>query len=177
MKTLLLIVTGLLFFTTALASPPKLKKMKAFTSERELQLYFHKVAEKQKLAYQRQRALSMNAETVEVSSSVSSDESVTNTQVEGVDEGGIVKVYGDYLVLLRRGRLFTVRIGDDALKPVSAVDAFGPDIDPRESWYDEMLISGNTVVVIGYSYDRQGTEVGLFNIDAYGHLSYRSTYH
>ena len=32
--------------------------------------------------------------------------------------------------MLRRGRLFTVAIGDGALRPVSAVDAFGPDIDP-----------------------------------------------
>ena len=40
-----------------------------------------------------------------------------------------------------------------------------------------MLISGNTVVVIGYSYQRGGTEVGLFDITDDGHLSYRSTYH
>jgi hypothetical protein len=32
-------------------------------------------------------------------------------------------------------------------------------------------------VVIGYSYERGGTEVGLFNVDAQGQLSYRSTYH
>jgi hypothetical protein len=31
--------------------------------------------------------------------------------------------------------------------------------------------------VIGYSYERGGTEVGLFNIDRTGNLSYRSTYH
>ncbi len=39
-------------------------------------------------------------------------ESVTNTQHAGVDEGGIVKVHGDHLVVLRRGRLFTVAIGE-----------------------------------------------------------------
>jgi len=80
-------------------------------------------------------------------------------------------------VVLRRGRLFTVAIGDGALKPISAVDAFGPDIDPRYTWYDEMLVSADTVAVIGYSYERGGTEVGLFNIDRTGNLSYRSTYH
>jgi len=176
MKTLLsILVTGLLSFTTTLAAPPKPKKMKAFKSERELQLYFRKIAEKQKQARERQN-MSMT-ETVNVSASSDYQESVTNTQHAGVDEGGIVKVYGDYLLLLRRGRLFTVKIGDGALKPVSAIDAFGPDIDPRGSWYDEMLVSGNTVVVIGYSYERQGTEVGLFNIDAQGQLTYRSTYH
>ncbi|MEO7674898.1 MAG: beta-propeller domain-containing protein [Pyrinomonadaceae bacterium] len=104
-------------------------------------------------------------------------ESITNTQHAGVDEGGIVKMHGDYLVVLRRGRLFTVSIGNDSLKPVSSINAFGPDIDPSDSWYDEMLISGDNIVVIGYSYDRGGTELGLFKIDAGGKLSYRSTYH
>jgi hypothetical protein len=43
-----------------------------------------------------------------------------------------------------------------ALKPVSAVDAFGLEIDPRNTWYEEMLISGDKVVVIGYSHERGG---------------------
>ena len=38
-------------------------------------------------------------------------ESITTTQEAGVDEGGIVKTHGDHLVMLRRGRLFTVKIG------------------------------------------------------------------
>ena len=36
---------------------------------------------------------------------------ITNTQEAGVDEGGIVKMRGDILVILRRGRLFTVSTG------------------------------------------------------------------
>ncbi len=104
-------------------------------------------------------------------------ESVTNVQTVGVDEGGIVKVHGDHLVVLRRGRLFTVSLKDGGLKPVSTVDAFGPGISPDGAWYDEMLIGGNTVVVIGYSYQRGGTEVGLFNINEAGALSHRATYH
>jgi hypothetical protein len=57
------------------------------------------------------------------------------------------------------------------------VDAFGPDIDPRGAWYDEMLIWQDTVVVIGYSYARGGTEIALFDISRDGQLAYRSTYH
>lgn len=102
--------------------------------------------------------------------------SVTNVQHAGVDEGGIVKVHGDHLVILRRGRLFTVAVGKDRLDQVSAVAAFGPEIDPRGAWYDELLVSGDNVVVIGYSYARGGTELGLFKIDAGGNLSYRATY-
>jgi hypothetical protein len=104
-------------------------------------------------------------------------ESVTNVQTAGVDEGGIVKLHGKHLVMLRRGKLFTVAVGGNALQPVAALDAFAPGSDPSGSWYDEMLIDGDTVVVIGYSYSRGGTEIGLFDIAADGKLAYRATYH
>ena len=104
-------------------------------------------------------------------------ESVTNVQTAGVDEGGIVKLHGKHLVMLRRGKLFTVQVGDKALQPVASLDAFAPGSDPSGSWYDEMLIDGDTVVVIGYSYSRGGTEIGLFDVNAEGKLAYRATYH
>ena len=165
------------------------KTMRAFASEEELKNYLRQLAEEQKRAAQRARgaastsppapAPSANEQAVTTAkaSEGGKDESVTNTQHAGVDEGGIVKLHGDHLVVLRRGRLFTVAVGDGALKPISAVDAFGPDINPRSTWYDEMLVSEDTVVVIGYSYERGGTEVGLFKIDRAGKLSYQSTYH
>ena len=104
-------------------------------------------------------------------------ESITNVQHAGVDEGGIVKVHGNHLVILRRGRLFTVDIRDRELKPVSVIDAFGDGIDPRGAWYDEMLIADDTIAIIGYSYARGGTEVGLFEISSAGELRYKATYH
>lgn len=162
------------------------KTLRAFRSEEELRAYFREIAEEQKRE-QRQRAgqpgpntpaTPADAQTsVGMAKSAGEDESVTNVQHAGVDEGGIVKVHGDHLVMLRRGRLFTVAIGDGTLKPISSADAFGPEIDPSSAWYDELLISRNTVVVIGYSYERGGTEIGLFNIDDAGGLRYRSTHH
>jgi len=179
------------------------RKMKPFKSERELARYFATLAERHRREEARRAAIAqrkalrearraakpsgdtviitapeaamLNSESSVVVQSVT--ESVTNIQVAGVDEGGIVKVHGNHLVVLRRGRLFTIAINDGDLKPISTVDAFGPDIDPGSSWYDEMLISENTVVVIGYSYQRGGTEVGLFDISNDGQLAYRSTYH
>ncbi len=97
-------------------------------------------------------------------------------QQQGVDEGGIVKLHGDHLVVLRQGRLFTIAIGGDDLRPISIANAFGPEVNPRDTWYDEMLVSADTVAVIGYSYERGGTEAGLFQIDDRGRLKYRSTY-
>jgi len=160
-------------------SPVK-KTMRAFTSDQELAKYLRELSKRQ------QRGLASNqaaeaptalAGKIADAKSDKDEESITNVQHAGVDEGGVVKLHGDHLVVLRRGRLFTVAVGDGALKPISAIDAFGPDINPNGTWYDEMLVSKDTVVVIGYSYERGGTEVGLFNIDDQGKLSYRSTYH
>lgn len=162
------------------------RTLKAFASQRELDSFLREFAKKD--AGRRNGGTPYNSlEDVAASPSANTEstaqktekdsESVTNTQHAGVDEGGIVKLYGDHLVILRRGRLFTVRIGGSALRPVSAIDAYPPGADPGGTWYDEMLVSGNTVAVIGYSYARGGTEIGLFEIDGQGNLAYRSTYH
>jgi len=165
--------------------------MKPFKSDQEMLAYFKELAEKQKRQARRRSneqqaatdaaapapAASVAKESAGNAKADKDEESITNNQHAGVDEGGIVKLHGDHLVVLRRGRLFTVAVGDNLLKPVSAVDAFAPDLDPRSTWYDEMLISGDTIAVIGYSYERGGTEVGLFRIDDYGKLTYQSTYH
>ncbi|MDQ1638857.1 MAG: hypothetical protein QOF62_2196 [Pyrinomonadaceae bacterium] len=164
---------------------PIKKNMRAFKSDSELAAYLRQIAEKQRRARQAS-AKSTNSDAAAPAPTTpgsvaglakAENESITNVQHAGVDEGGIVKLHGDHLVVLRRGRLFTVAIGGDALKPISVVDAFAPDIDPRNTWYDEMLVSADTIAVIGYSYERGGTEVGLFNIDSSGNLAYRSTYH
>ena len=157
------------------------RTMKPFTSERELAKYVRDWAEKQRRIARRRLQMSADPAQVAGIAPLAKEEepaeSVTNTQHAGVDEGGIVKVHRNHLVVLRRGRLFTVAIGDGQLKPISKVDAFGPEMNPSNTWYDEMLIAGNTVVVIGYSYERGGTEVGLFDINDNGQLAYRSTYH
>jgi len=131
--------------------------MRSFGSEEELKNYFRQLTEEQRRA-QARRAKSESAAPApaanqaaatglakEADSTAAKDESITNTQHVGVDEGGIVKLHGDHLVVLRRGRLFTVAIGDNTLKPISSVDAFGPDIDPRYTWYDEMLVSSDNL--------------------------------
>ncbi len=158
---------------------PAKKTMKAFNSEQELVQYLRKLGEKAR--HSNPDALvpppSATILTVERFAQDKGEvEPVTNTQHPGVDEGGIVKAHGDYLVVLRRGRLFTVAINDGNLKPISSVDAFAPDINPMRTWYDEMLITADTVVVMGYSFDRETTEVGLFDIGSDGRLAYRSTY-
>lgn len=178
--------------------PPK-ATLTAFASEAELTALFKGWAEEHKRRMEEQRkredlrrqtlgaasqAAPSSAPAVahaELSASSlakeASSDSITNVQHAGVDEGGIVKRHGDYLVVLRRGRLFTVSIRDRELKPIAWIDAYGPRIDPRGAWYDEMLVHGDTIVVIGYSYARGGTEIGLFEITPDGGFLHKSTHH
>lgn len=103
--------------------------------------------------------------------------SITNTQEANVDEGGIVKVSGDTLVILRRGRLFTVSLAGGRMRPVDSINAFPPGVSGQGDWYDEMLLSGDRVVVVGYSYARGGTEINRFRIDPAGKLRFEDAYH
>ncbi len=106
-----------------------------------------------------------------------SNPSITNTQIAGVDEGGIVKVVGDYLVILRRGRLFSVSTANGGLEPVGEIQAYPPGVDASGDWYDEMLVSGDWVVVVGYSYGRGGTEVNRFRIGSDGQFTFVDSHH
>ncbi|MFY2559044.1 beta-propeller domain-containing protein [Corallococcus terminator] len=100
--------------------------------------------------------------------------SITNNQEAGVDEGDIVKAVGDWFVVLRRGRLFTVRQTEGALEPVGQVDAYAPGLT-LGTWYDEMLVSGRRIVVMGYSYTMRATELGVFRMDDAGGLTHEGT--
>ncbi len=167
------------------------KTMQAFSSEKALKDHFKKLAERQREGRRDSaKTASSNAQpspsagmtdgvaAAEAKPAAGKDEeSVTNNQHAGVDEGGIVKLHGEHLVILRRGRLFTVKVGSNSLAPVSSVNAYAPGVNPSNDWYDEMLVSRNTIVVIGYSYGRGGTEINLFDIDSCGGLVFRSSYH
>jgi hypothetical protein len=177
----ILLLTG----CAAQATTPR-KTLHAFASDQEISDLFRRWAEEARTRDRARRsaqALQDSAGMGALSSAApakaaaeASADSITNVQHAGVDEGGIVKRHGDHLVILRRGRLFTVKVGEE-LVPVSVADAYGSGISPGGAWYDEMLISGNTIAVIGYSYQRGGTEIGLFEISNAGRLSYRSTWH
>ena len=103
--------------------------------------------------------------------------SITNTQEKDVDEGGIVKVHGDCLVVLRRGRLFTISIANGAMRTIDHINAFPPGTSGNNAWYDEMLVSDDRVIVVGYSYGRGGTEINRFRISADGYLRFEDSYH
>ncbi|WP_394828152.1 beta-propeller domain-containing protein [Pendulispora albinea] len=99
------------------------------------------------------------------------NENVTNNQENGVDEGGIVKNIGNYLVVLRKGRLFAADVRDGRAPASSdSVRVARTDALNRGVWYDEMLVKGDLIYVVGYRYAvpgfRGATEIDTFRLTA-----------
>ncbi len=124
-----------------------------------------------------ERAEARIEEVVVTGSRIVSGPTITNNQEAGVDEGDIVKARGDTLVILRRGRLFSVSTAGGSLRAVDVIEAYPPGIEPSDDWYDEMLIADDWVVVIGYSYERGGTEINRFRLDAMGRFTFVDSHH
>lgn len=101
--------------------------------------------------------------------------SITNNQVNGVDEGDIVKVSGDYLLILRQGKIFSVRLseyGASELEPLSEVDIVQPGWS-KDVWYDELLVVEDIILVLGYSYTLAASQILRFKIDSHGVITYK----
>lgn len=100
------------------------------------------------------------------------NETITNNQEAGVDEGGIVKNVGGSLVVLRKGRLYVVDVAGAAPVLVDSMRVARNDALNASVWYDEMLVKGDLVYVIGYRYGVSGagadfrgaTEVDSFRL-------------
>ena len=102
-------------------------------------------------------------------SSIAPTPSITNNQMIGVDEGDIVKQIGDYLIVLQDGRLFSVKMKPDQSGELTLADRINVyRSEDADTWYDEMLVRGNQIVVTGYSYDMQASEVSIVAFDQSG---------
>lgn len=104
--------------------------------------------------------------------------SITNVQTQGVDEGGIVKQVGRFLIVLQDGRLFVVDTraqGGAGLALVGRTNVYR--YAGADTWYDEMLTSGNRVLVAGYSYRERASEINVFSLDESGALTREATYY
>lgn len=105
--------------------------------------------------------------------------SITNVQTQGVDEGGIVKQIGRFFVILQDGRVFVADTGTAAapgLRLASRTNVYR-QVGGYGVWYDEMLVSGNRILVTGYSYRESATEVTVFALNDNGQLTREATYY
>lgn len=106
--------------------------------------------------------------------------SITNNQVQGVDEGDIIKRYGDYLFVLRKGSIYSIRLGDDVSSTLVKVSERKVEENNswlrEDTWFDEMLIDKNVLLVTGFNYDHDYTVLSRFDISTNGVLTYKDTH-
>ncbi len=107
-----------------------------------------------------------SVQSVPVAVTAVNGESITNTQVASVDEGDIVKLIGEYLLVLQDGRIFavhyptmTLTYRQDVYRKDEDGDAIGAD------WYDEMLVQGDQIIVTAYSYEDDASEITVLRLD------------
>lgn len=132
--------------------------LRRFGSEQELVDYLAQVQDDSSLGGSPTSGVESGAAESSDSSSPAppSNETITNNQEAGVDEGGIVKNIGDALVVLRKGRLYAVSVATPGAPQQTDSVAVAPsDALNQNVWYDEMLVKGDRIYVIGYRYGLQ----------------------
>ncbi len=83
---------------------------------------------------------------------------ITNNQMEGVDEGDIVKQIGQYLLVLQDGRIFVIDTRARGGRRLALAERMNVYRDRNQyMWYDEMLVFGDRILITGYSYAQRAT--------------------
>lgn len=97
---------------------------------------------------------------------------ITNIQEAGVDEGDIVKRVGDYILMLRRGRLFSFSLPQSggAIAAHHYIDVDNAQ-DTLDAWYDEILSHDDIVILLGYSDELDASLIHRFRVDGDGTIS------
>lgn len=154
-------------------------QLATFSSDEELQQYLVQANHQNESDVTNE---STTSPTSAEPSPADSNSEITNNQEAGVDEGGVVKNYRDFLLVLRHGRLVSARIGDDKTLQQIDLKEVTPEGLGNLAWYDELLVHESLAIVIGYRYGvipdyaSGATELNLFQISEDGHLSRKGTY-
>ncbi|MDB5679864.1 beta-propeller domain-containing protein [Sphingomonas bacterium] len=119
-----------------------------------------------------------SAADIAVTGSRVANPNITNNQNVGVDEGGIVKQIGNYLVVLQDGRVFSVDLGAGEGAPLRLADRIDVYRSPAKaaSWYDEMLVLGDRILVTAYNYNEGASEITVLRMARDGRLSREGRY-
>ena len=95
----------------------------------------------------------------------------------GVDAGDDARVFGRFLVILRRGRLYSFDLGpggprEQTLRLLGFVNLYGASSDGSvfRRWY-KLMVRGDRIIVVGYDVSARDVEIQLLRIDGDGVVS------
>jgi len=107
-----------------------------------------------------------------------SNPSITNNQMRNVDEGDIVKQIGRHLLVLSDGRIFVVDTRPGGRRGLALADRVDVYRSPQsDTWYDEMLVFGDRILITGYSYEEEASELSVFRLSPEGRLAREGVFH
>ena len=106
------------------------------------------------------------------------EESITNNQEQGVDQGDIVKRLGDYAFILRKGVLYSVFLGNEQNSQMQLIKKLSVQANGGNyhSWYDELLVYDDFLLVLGYSYRLGVSELVFFRRTVDGSFAFHQRY-
>jgi inhibitor of cysteine peptidase len=137
------------------------EELPSFSSQEELAQYFQTIVKKENMNREESEFQLFRQEATESAEdkaggdaeSSSPGHSETNNQVQGVDEGDIVKTDGTYIYQVMNQKLVISKaVPADDMKVVSSIP-FDHDIQPRH-----LFMGKDKIVVIGESWSHEGME-------------------
>lgn len=130
------------------------EQLEQLSEEKELRDYFAKLMEMQQNNQQSGGTIAESGEeTAESADSASGesegsgtggDHSITNNQVEGVDEADLVKTDGSYIYSISESRVVVTDVQDPEKMTVAAELPF-----TQETYPEQLFLSGDTLIVMG----------------------------
>ena len=92
---------------------------------------------------------------------------------QGVDAGDDAKVFGRFLVILRRGRLFSFDLGlggprEGTMRLIGFVNLYGATGSAEFRRLYKLMVRGDQIVVAGYEVAARDVEIQLLRIDGDG---------
>jgi len=90
-------------------------------------------------------------------------------------EHRIVEMPNNFLVIMRRGKLFTV--GQSFFRYMNRIEIATPKQGAKEKMvYDDFFLLNNFLVTVGHSLTKKNSELSIFSVSKYGRLKKESVY-
>ena len=166
MKKILLLIVSFLFTVTLVSCDQMISH---YTDDSHSQLsyvkdydQFKQLIERNQDSYNRfyPEAVFESVEMDDNTSSEKSNVSTTNVQVQGIDEGDIVKVDDTRIYMLSYDAFHVIDISNDCMSLLLSQSLASTREDSSYTYYQELYITENEVIVIGqrYSYYLQSRD-------------------